>query len=572
MVTLLHVGCWRMVTGSGGKENNNGMKVLLVEDAPDQGMVVCRILHRDCGLNCNHVLSGSEALAWLRENHADLMLLDYNLSDCNALELLEDIERELGQTPPFLVITGYGDEMLAVNMMKRGARDYLVKQDSFLQALPDTVNRILADIILERQHEASRREMREKETRYFQLFQSSQSIMLMIDPENGKIMDANSTACSFYGYRYRALTTMRITSIDQASDDQVMEIARRAKNELNNHFEARHKIASGEIRDVEVFSNPVDFGDKRYLFSIIHDVTERKQALEALEYSENLYRTVFEATGTASIIIDENTTILLANSEFEKLSGYQREEIENKTSWTSFVVPEDLERMVKYHRERRISPTGVPIKYEFRFINRSGQVLTCINTIGIIPGSQRSIASVLDITERKMLENQLRILATTDPLTGAYNRRTFFELGSTEFARSKRYKQGLSILMMDIDHFKLVNDNYGHNVGDITLSTLVANCMGVLRSIDILGRVGGEEFSIILPHTTGKEGVLVAERLRQVIEKNVMETDNAVFSITVSIGVSEIRDDDLTIDDVLKRADQALYCAKNKGRNRVELD
>lgn len=561
-----------MVTGCCGEENNNGIQVLLVEDASDQGQVVCRILRRDCDLNCHHALSGAEALNWLRENHADLMLLDYNLSDCNAMNLLEDIERELGQPPPFIVMTGYGDEKLAVSMMKRGARDYLVKQGTFLQALPGTVNRVLADIILERQHEASRREMREKETRYFQLFQTSQSIMMMIDPDNGKIMDANSAACSFYGYRYQQLTTMRITSIDEAPDDQVMEVAQRAKRELYNHFEARHKMASGEVRDVEVFVNPVDFRDKRYLFTIIHDVTERKQALEALEYSENLYRTVFEATGTASIIIDEDTTILLANSEFEKLSGYRREEIENRLSWTAFVVPEDLERMVKYHRERRVSPAGVPIKYEFRFINCSGQVFTCINTIGMIPGSRRSIASVLDITERKMLENQLRILATTDPLTGAYNRRTFFEMGSAEFTRSKRYRHGLSVLMMDIDHFKLVNDKYGHNVGDIALSTLVINCMGILRSIDILGRIGGEEFAVILPHTSGQEAALVADRLRRVIEKNVMETENAVFFITVSIGVSEIRSEDLTIDDLLKRADQALYSAKGKGRNRVEID
>jgi len=511
-------------------------------------------------------------LVWLQENHADLMLLDYNLSDCNALELLEDIEREIGHTPPFIVMTGYGDQMLAVNMMKRGARDYLVKQGSFLQALPDTVNRVLADIVLERQHEASRREMREKETRYFQLFQSSKSIMLMIDPENGKIMDANAAACEYYGYRYRHLTTMRITNINMDPPEEVMDIAQRAKNGLSNYFEARHKLASSEIRDVEVFSNPVDFGQKRYLFSIIHDVTERKQAQEALKYSENLYRTIFEATGTASIIIDEDTSILLANSEFEKLSGYTREGIENKMSWTSFIVPEDLERMVKYHRDRRINPADVPIKYEFRFINRSGQVFTCINTIGMFPGSKRSIASIMDITDRKMLENQLRILATTDPLTGAYNRRTFFELGSAEFTRSLRYKHGLSVLMLDIDHFKLVNDSYGHNVGDITLSTLVANCMGVLRSIDVLGRIGGEEFSVILPHTSGQEAMLVAERLRQVIEKNVMETDNAVFFITVSIGVAEIKQDDLTIDDILRRADRALYAAKNQGRNRVEME
>mgnify|MGYP000909940042 CR=1 FL=1 len=552
-------------------EKNNGMQVLLVEDAADQGLLVCRILARECGLTCHQVFTCAEALDWLRYNSADLILLDYNLSNCTAMELLEAIERENGQTPPFIVTTGYGDEILAVNMMKRGARDYLIKHDNFLQELPAAINRVLADIVLERQHDASRREIREKEIRYFQFFQSSKSIMLMIDPQNGKIMDANEAACVFYGYSYRRLTTMRITTISQDPFEEVMDVIRKAENE-QNHFETRHKLASGEICHVEIFSSPIDFENKRYLFAIIHDITKRKQAQEALKYSENLYRTIFEATGTASMIIDEDTTILLANNEFQKLSGYSREEIEHKMSWTSFVVPEDLERMLKYHRERRVDQLGVPIKYEFRFLNRSGQVFTCINTIGMVPGSKRSIASVMDISERKMLENQLRILATTDPLTGAYNRRTFFEMGGIEFNRSKRYENALSVLMMDIDHFKLVNDNYGHNVGDITLSTLVANCMSILRAIDILGRVGGEEFSVILPHTSGQEAMLVAERLRQVIEKSIMETDNAVFFITVSIGVAEIRPEDITVDDILKRADHALYQAKNKGRNRVELD
>jgi PAS domain S-box-containing protein len=147
----------------------------------------------------------------------------------------------------------------------------------------------------------------------------------------------------------------------------------------------------------------------------IRDITDRKMVEIDLEKSRNLYRAIFETTGAATIIIDRDTTIVLANSGFAKLSGYTINDLEGKKSWTEFVVDEDLELMKRYHHDRRDDPSGTPNVYEFRFVDRNGKVRYCLNNVGIIPGSTRSIASVVDITGLKMAETALR--ETLDQLT-----------------------------------------------------------------------------------------------------------------------------------------------------------
>jgi len=138
------------------------------------------------------------------------------------------------------------------------------------------------------------------------------------------------------------------------------------------------------------------------------EIVERKRAEESLKESEGRYRTIFETTGTATVIIEEDTTISLANTEFEKLSGYSKREIEGKKSWLEFVVRDDLERMKEYHRLRRIEPDAAPKEYEFQFIDRKDNVKDVLLSVDVISGTKKSVASLLDITERKRAEEQLR--------------------------------------------------------------------------------------------------------------------------------------------------------------------
>jgi len=164
----------------------------------------------------------------------------------------------------------------------------------------------------------------------------------------------------------------------------------------------------------------------------------------------------------------------------------------------------------------------------------------------------------------------LKRLATTDPLTGALNRRHFMELMSREQRRAERYNAVFSMLMIDIDHFKRVNDTYGHQTGDQAIQAMADACQKALRPTDLLARYGGEEFIITLVHTDQVGAAKVAERLRESVSEIELPTEQGVLKFTISVGVSTFFKRSL-LEEIIGRADQALYQAKTSGRNRVCL-
>lgn len=187
-------------------------------------------------------------------------------------------------------------------------------------------------------------------------------------------------------------------------------------------------------------------------------------------------------------------------------------------------------------------------------------------------GVQRAqlLGVIQDITDRKELEWKLEQEAHTDPLTGCANRRYFLKLAEHELARAHRYKLEVSLLMLDLDNFKGVNDSYGHQVGDLVLQKFVQVSTVTLRAEDLIGRLGGEEFAILLPETGSKEALEVAERLcRAVASVKVPVGENPPLRFTTSIGVATLGREEFTIGAILVRADRALYEAKHSGRNRV---
>lgn len=175
----------------------------------------------------------------------------------------------------------------------------------------------------------------------------------------------------------------------------------------------------------------------------------------------------------------------------------------------------------------------------------------------------------LEIEKRKLIEKELQLQATTDPLTGILNRRAFFDKAGRELLRSIRYHRKVSVLMLDIDHFKTFNDTYGHQGGDEVLKQFAKEAATPLRTSDLIGRIGGEEFAIVLPETDGEKALKIAERIRQLIQKLDVIIAQQPAHPTVSIGVSEVQYQEKDISAALNRADIALYQAKDSGRNRV---
>jgi len=182
-----------------------------------------------------------------------------------------------------------------------------------------------------------------------------------------------------------------------------------------------------------------------------------------------------------------------------------------------------------------------------------------------------------DISSRKLAEQELYAakklaeeLAQKDELTGLNNRRAFFEQGHRSFIQARRYNHPISVIMMDIDHFKNINDSYGHSVGDKVLKHISRDLEKAVREIDIPARIGGEEFAFILPETVFDDALLLAERLRTNIENTSVEHQDKTLNVTASFGISSCSACDQTLETMLSKADDALYIAKKKGRNQIK--
>jgi diguanylate cyclase (GGDEF)-like protein len=173
--------------------------------------------------------------------------------------------------------------------------------------------------------------------------------------------------------------------------------------------------------------------------------------------------------------------------------------------------------------------------------------------------------------ERARLFQEVQSLALTDSLTGLHNRRNLFEVGRVEFARAHRMNRAFCCMMLDLDHFKQINDNYGHPIGDQVIKEFARRCKTSVREVDLVGRYGGEELVIFLPETDRKIAIQVAERLRTSIAAAPIRIADQEICMTVSIGVAAKDENTLQLETLIARADQAMYIAKHKGRNRVAI-
>ncbi|CCH48615.1 putative Diguanylate cyclase [Pseudodesulfovibrio piezophilus C1TLV30] len=535
---------------------------------------------------------------------------------------------------------------------------------------------------------------REKEGKFRALFNNSHAVMLLLDAETGEIKDANPAASEYYGYSLDELTTMTIAEINSLSPEEFREEKERAEKRQHHNSFFSHKLASGEIRRVEVFSGPVEYGETSLTYSIVHDITDRRQAEEQLLR----FKRIIASTPDLIALVDRQYYNRLANDSYLKALGKPIEQVVDKPmedvlgtdyfknelkpyldkafngevvqkesvitthvntrmhlsityhpvcnangsidfvsitasniterkrheeklkifserlalatdagkigiwewnaqdgsilwdkmmmhlyqtdkkkfagtfdSWMGYIGKEDVEPLRKQLMECFEKET--PFDAEFRIVWPDGEIrhVKAAALVKTQSGmSKRMIGVNWDVTTKRRLEEKLRHIATTDSLTGANNRRSFMERAHEEIARSKRYGTPLALLSLDIDLFKRVNDTYGHPVGDMVLRSLVKVCRETLRETDIFSRMGGEEFSAILPETDLDSARATAERLREAVEADMVHAGADTVRYTISIGVSILQGEKDLLDRLMRRADKALYRAKEFGRNRVE--
>lgn len=314
-------------------------------------------------------------------------------------------------------------------------------------------------------------------------------------------------------------------------------------------------------RFMSVTYHPLHNQDSKPQHIVINarDITDLRQA-------ESDRQRIFDLSLDMLCVADFNGFLKELNPAWTRTLGWSLDELKSKP-WIEFVIPEDRELTLE--ASQRLLHGESVIGLENRCLCKDGSYRWLAWSSYPDLDKQRIFAAVRDTTKRRQIEEELRQLAIQDPLTGASNRRHFIERASAELNRCKRYGAPMAVIMLDIDHFKKVNDTYGHSTGDEVLKKLVDCCQQELRTTDIFGRFGGEEFAAVLVETGQQAATQTCQRLLEQVEKLKIRTTTQNIGITVSIGITMHLADDMSIDSLLKRADDALYKAKSAGRNRV---
>lgn len=360
----------------------------------------------------------------------------------------------------------------------------------------------------------------------------------------------------------------------EASDE--LMVNDRLVMDHNQTIEAEEKniiFSSGELRYYWTVKKPLydEQGIISGMYGISTDITERKLLELKLKNNEKLLDTVLNNVDAYIYMKDQHCRFMYINASTAHLFGVQAKDIIGKKAEDFLPADTAADFAVL---DNKLLASGEKVYGEESFSDGDGHTLYYWSTKVPIKDEQNEIQSFIgfsnDITELIELKKSLEKKANIDDLTQLANRRYFLEQAEREFARSTRYQLPLSLLAIDIDCFKSINDTYGHHIGDLVLNEVAAVCAKNLRSVDFIGRMGGEEFSVLLPETRFAEAKLMAERLCQhVREYQPGGAWKDKIRSSISIGVTERNDSDDNLDEMLIRADKALYQAKKSGRDRV---
>lgn len=439
-------------------------------------------------------------------------------------------------------------------------------------------------------------ELRERESQLSALFQQMAVGVARIHTDTGRFIQVNQKDCDIVGYSFEEMEALDFQSITYPEDLQPdldnMELLKSGViREYTMEKRLIHK--NGSIVWVELTVSPMWAAGATpdFHIAIVQDITARKQA----EANSLLQSAALEAAANAIAITDKNGAIQWVNRAWVDLTGYSTDE---SIGQNPRIIKSQSHNAAFYKTMWETVLAGKVWRGELVNRRKDGSLYFEEETITPVLDGQGNVTNFIaikqDITERKQVEvdlqharekleaanqelqlafKQEQLLAHTDALTGVNNRRYLFELAGHEFDVAKRYQQRLSVIMFDLDHFKHINDTFGHALGDQMLECVTQVARAQLRDTDLIGRYGGEEFVIVLPMTGAQQAYLLAERIRTGVEALRVETSRGPASVTLSVGIAEMihAPQDESMENIIHRADEAMYAAKKAGRNHTVI-
>jgi diguanylate cyclase (GGDEF)-like protein/PAS domain S-box-containing protein len=394
----------------------------------------------------------------------------------------------------------------------------------------------------------------------------SASDSIIVDAMDGNIIYANETAYKSRGYTKEELLDMNVGQLlaPQYKTGFADRIAR-IKTEGSHVFEVAHVRKDGTLMPIEVHVRTVELDGEKVMFSIDRDITERKKTEEELNLRANL----LDSANDSIMVNDYDGKILYANETAYKSRGYTKEEF-MKLNIREILTPEGAAGFAG--RMARIKITG-DLKYEVGHVRKNGTVLPVEgHARKIVSGDREIVLSVLrDITERKQIEDKLIQVATHDPLTGLPNRALMEDRFTVALASARRKGTKMAIAMLDLDHFKTINDSMGHAAGDQILKTAGSRLTDILRHSDTVARIGGDEFIMLFTDIDRvEEGIVIAKRILSSFQKPIT-IDGKNLNISISIGIAIYPEQGTDAITLMKKADAALYYVKEHGRSNYHI-
>ena len=337
----------------------------------------------------------------------------------------------------------------------------------------------------------------------------------------------------------------------------------------NKSSEFRIRTARGNLRMVLISSVATEWDGAPAVLMCGLDMTHQSEIEAQLRESEQNFRRLFDSLQDVYYRTNAQGVVQHVGPGVRRVLGYEPHEIEGRTAESYYPQSTDRDAF-----KAAIMEHGEVSDFPGQMVRRDGTVIDISISSHALYDHAGNFAGVegiyRDVTQRKNLERELQRLATTDMLTGIANRRAFLETAESAYAHSCHSGEPLTLLMLDLDHFKAINDRYGHLEGDRALVAFAQAVKSQLRASDAVGRLGGEEFGVLLPLTTLAEGLEAAHRILQSVRALQLNDDTGqAYRITTSLGVGAFRQSDRSLRDMLDRADQALYLAKHRGRDQI---